>query len=88
MKKSIFFLLLFLYPAFLDLKTAKGCFLKWEFKEGQLYYEEELKKTNNPEILFPLCIRYQKQGNLLKFRDLKTGYPELRDGIFFYYLLC
>ncbi len=80
------FLSLFLLslPCTADVKTAKSYFLKWQFEKAQIAYEEELKKTNNPEILFSLVICYQKQGRLSSFKNIKTDYPELRNALFFF----
>lgn len=84
MKRLIFFICLS-FPSWGELIKAKAYFLKWDFKNAQIIYEEELKKTNNPLILFNLAICYQKQGRLLYFKNLKTDYPNLRDGLFFFY---
>jgi|GEM_PF-6070533 len=85
MKRIIFIFLLISFRSWPSLNTSKGYFLKWQFKNSQFLYEKELEKTRNPAILFNLAICFQKQGNLLSFKNIKTDYPNLRDGLFYYY---
>ncbi|MEW6007829.1 MAG: hypothetical protein AB1595_06780, partial [bacterium] len=84
MRTTILSLLFLSFSAMADIKLARSYFTRWQFEKARSAYLEELKRTNNPEILFPLVVCYQKEGKLSSFKKLKF-FPHLRDGLFFYY---